>query len=48
MSSREVTEGMLARIAADTDVNAVVETRRAITELDARLDRIESKMTRSG
>ena len=27
MSSREVTEGMLARIAADTDVNAVVETR---------------------
>jgi len=27
VSSREVTEGMLARIAADTDVNAVVETR---------------------
>jgi amidase len=27
VSSREVTEGMLTRIAADTDVNAVVETR---------------------
>ena len=30
-----------------TILDALVETRRAITELDARLDRIESRITTS-
>jgi len=33
---------------AETILDAVVETRQAITELDARLDRIESKITADG
>ena len=33
---------------AKTILDALIETRRAITELDARLDRIESKITTSG
>ena len=33
---------------ADTILGALVETRQAITELDARLDRIESKITAVG
>ena len=33
---------------AKTILDALVETRRAISELDARLDRIESKITTSG
>jgi voltage-gated potassium channel len=33
---------------AETILHAVVETRQAITELDARLDRIESKITADG
>ena len=40
------------RAHAERDANAIldalVETRRAITELDSRLDRIESKITTSG
>lgn len=32
---------------AETILGALVETRRAITDLDARLDRIESKLTTS-
>ena len=33
---------------AETILDALVETRHAITELDARLDRIESKITAVG
>ncbi len=33
---------------AETILDSLVETRRAITELDARLDRIESKITAVG
>ena len=33
---------------AEAILDALVETRRAVTELDARLERIESKITTSG
>jgi hypothetical protein len=33
---------------AEAILDALVETRRAVTELDGRLERIESKMSTSG